>query len=190
MSTLVWSWSFFFVIFPFLFPLIFSLFSFSTTLFPSCFGLDVGWSTSLPLLKVITALTYLTFEDSSSWASTSWIPLGFWWGWEGKFHFSCTMLRLVSLKIVYWTLSIFWDRSFCIPSILLFNVLSTLSILQFSWALMDFWFPTKSPTTLLRFTIACSRFEACWGAWAGCVYWGGFGSCNLNCRCYHMKHCY
>ena len=70
----------------------------------------------------------------------------------------------------------FWDRLFCIPSIFLFNELSTLSILWLRWALMDFWAPTKSPMTLLRFTIAWSRFEACCGAWAGYLYWGGCGS--------------
>ena len=138
-----------------------SLFSVSFSPSVSSCGLGVGSSTSLPLLRVIKALTSLTYEDSPSWASTSWIPLGFWWGWEGNLPFSCTVLRLVSLEIEYWRLSIFWDRSFCIPSILLFNVFSTLSILWLSWASMDFWSPTKSPMTLLRFTIACSRFEAC-----------------------------
>ena len=85
----------------------FSPFYFSNSLPSSCFSLGGGWTTSLPLLRVITALTSLTFEDSPSWASTSWIPLGFWWGWKGNFPFSYRVLRLVSLEMEYWTLSIF-----------------------------------------------------------------------------------
>ena len=132
------SWFSFLPLLPFFFHLISSLFSVSFSIFVSSCGLGVGNPTSLPLLRVIMALTSLTCEDSPSWASTSWIPLGFWWGWEGNFPFSYTVLRLVSLEIEYWRLSIFRDKSFYIPSILLFNVFSTLSILWLSWALIDF----------------------------------------------------
>ena len=105
-SFIVDSRSSFFALLPFLFHLISFHFSFSTSLSSSCSGLVVGRSTSLPLLRVITTLTSLTCEDSPSWASTSWILLGFWWGWEGNFPLSCTVLRLVSLEIEYWRLSI------------------------------------------------------------------------------------
>ena len=142
-SLTIESWSSFLSLLHFFFPLLSSLFSVSFSPSVSSCGLGVGRSTSLPLLRVIMALTSLTYEDSPSWASTSWIPLGLWWGWEGNFPFFCTVLRLVSLEIEYWRLSIFWDRSFCIPSILLFNVFSTLSILWLSWALMDFFISNK-----------------------------------------------
>ena len=55
---------------------------------------------------VIKALISLTCEDSPSWVSTSGIPLGFWWGWEGNLPFCCTVFKLMSLEIEYWRLSI------------------------------------------------------------------------------------
>ena len=131
------SWSSFFVLFSILFPLFSSLFFFYKTLFIMLWlgcGLINLFTTpqgdnyfDFPHLWRFSLLS-LHFMDT----------LGILMRLRRNFPFSCIVLRLVSLEIAYWTLSIFWDRSFCIPSILLFNVLSTLLILWFSWALMDF----------------------------------------------------
>ena len=117
-------------------------------------GLGIGLSTSFPLLRVTTAFTSsipALLDDPNSW-----IPLGFGNVWEGNLPLSCTSSYLLILVIEYCRLSILWLRFLSSPSILLFNVLSTVSILCASCTLIPFCSSTKLPTTLVRFNMACS----------------------------------
>ena len=92
-------------------------------------GLGTGCSISLPLLRVITALTSSILGGGSLEELNSCTPLGLGCVWKGNFHFSYTCCWLVNLEIEYCRLSNFWSISDYRFSIFLFSVLSTVSIL-------------------------------------------------------------
>ena len=131
--------------------------SVSFPLLVSLVALGIGCSISLPLLRVIIAFTSSIPELLDE--PTSWTPFGFGSVWEGNLPLSCTSIILLIFVIEYCRLSIFWLRLLSSPSILLFSVLSTVSILCASYTLIPFYSSTKLPTTLLKFKMACSTGE-------------------------------
>ena len=92
-------------------------------------GLGTVYSTSLPLLKMITTLTSSIMGGGSLEELNSCTPLGLGYVYEGNFPFSCTCYWLVNLEIEYCRLSNFWAISYCRFLIFLFNVFSIVSIL-------------------------------------------------------------
>ena len=96
-------------------------------------GLGIGYSTFLPLLKVITAFTSSILGVGSLEELNSCTPLGLGCVCEGKFPFSYTCCWLLSLEIEYCRLSNFWARSYCRLLIFFFKVLSKLLIIWFAW---------------------------------------------------------
>ena len=119
--------------------------------------MGTGCSTSLPLLRVMIAFTSSTPELLDE--PTSWTHFGFGNVWEGNLPLSCTSNKLLIFVIEYCRLSIFWLRLLSSPSILLFSVLSTVSILCANCTFIPFCSSTKLPTTLLKFKMACSTGE-------------------------------
>ena len=116
----------------------------SCSLIVSSTALGTGCSISLPLLRVITAFTSSIPELLDE--PTSWTPFGFGSVWEGNLPFSCTSRILLIFMIEYCRLSIFWLRLLSSPSILLFSVLSIVSILCASCTLIPFCSSKKLPT--------------------------------------------
>ena len=129
----------------------------SCSLLVSSTTLGTGCSIYFPLLRVIIAFTSSIPELLDE--PTSWTPFGFGSVWEGNLPLSCTSRILLIFVIEYYRLSIFWLRLLSSPSILLFSVLSTVSILCASCTLIPFCSSTKLPTTLLKFNMACSTGE-------------------------------
>ena len=89
--------------------------------------MGIGCSISLPLLRVIIDFTSSTPELLDE--PTSWTPFGFGNVWEGNLPLSCTSSKLLIFVIEYCRLSIIWLRLLSSPSIILFSVLSTVSII-------------------------------------------------------------
>ena len=129
----------------------------SFSLHVSSIASGTGCSISLPLLKVIIAFTSSIPELLDE--PTSWTPLGFGNVWEGNLPLSYTSSKLLIFVIEYYKLSIFLLRLLSSPSILLFNVLSTVAILCANYTLIPFSSSTKFPTTLLKFKMAGSTGE-------------------------------
>ena len=119
--------------------------------------MGIGCSISLPLLRVIMDFTSSIPELLDE--PTSWTPFGFGNVWEGNLPLSCTSNNLLIFLIEYCRLSIFLLRLISSPSILLFNVLSIVSILYANCTFIPFFSSTKLPTTLLKFKMACSIGE-------------------------------
>ena len=125
----------------------------SFSLLVSSTALGIGCSISLPLLRVIIAFTSSIPELLDE--PTSWTPFGFGSVWEGNLPLSCTSRILLIFMIEYCRLSIFWLRLLSIPSILLFSVLSTVSILYASCTLIPFCSSIKylPPCSSLRWLV-------------------------------------
>ena len=135
-------------------PMITLLGSASFSLHVSSVVMGTGCSISLPLLRVIIAFTSSIPELLDE--PTSWTPFGFGNVMVGNLPLSYTSSKLLIFVIEYCRLSIFLLRLLSIPSILLFSVLSTVSILCANCTFIPFCSSTKLPTTLLKFKMACS----------------------------------
>ena len=134
---------------------LFRISSFSLQVSSAVMG--IGCFIFLPLLRVMIAFTSSIPELLDE--PISWTPFGFGNVWEGNLPLSCTSSKLLIFVIEYYRLSIFWLRLLSSPSILLFSVLSTISILCANCTFIPFWSSTKFPTTLLKFKMACSTGE-------------------------------
>ena len=119
--------------------------------------MGTGCSISFPLLRVMIAFTSSILELLDD--PTSWTPFGSCNVWEGNLPLSCTSSKLLIFVIEYYRLLIFWLRLLSSPSILLFSVLSKVSILCANCTFIPFCSSTKLPTTLLKFKMACLTEE-------------------------------
>ena len=91
-------------------------------------GAGTAGLSSLPLLKVTTALTSSILAFRSLVEPISCIPLGFCCVWEANFPFSGPYSWLDNLEMELCKLSYLLEISECILSIFLLSELSTVSI--------------------------------------------------------------
>ena len=91
-------------------------------------GYGTAGLSSVPLLKVTTALTSSILALGSLAEPISFIPLGFCCVWEGNFPFSRPCCWLDNLEMELCRLSYLLEISGCILSIFLLSELSTVSI--------------------------------------------------------------